>query len=200
MRQAIQIGFRMLGVGLLAGMLVLAMPGFAKPKAHATQVVAKAMQLSPPGGGFSVTLPAGFGNVEKRVTPMQNAAGTFRLTTFSAGSSKTAVAVNYNDFPKSHFESQDIAMLLKRAQDGALSGMRGTLQQEKSLSWYGYPARMVDFYIEYANGEREYWRSLFVAAKPRLFQVICYSRNPSDLDGPRLRQFINSFRVFKTKA
>lgn len=199
MRQAVWLGFRVLGVGLLTGILILGGPCLAKPKAHPAKVVAKATQLAPPRGGFSVTLPAGFGNVQKRTVSILLPSGAAPLITFMAGSPNRGVSISYSDYPMSLFEGKDIPTILKDSQRGTLAMIHGTLQTEKSMQWFGYPGRMFEFYTPAERGKKKYWRRLHIVATPRLFQVSCFSLNPSDLNHPSLRQFLDSFRVSKAK-
>lgn len=200
MRQAVCMGVRILGTVLLISMLALGMPGLAKSKVHSAKTTAKTMQLSPPGGRFSVILPAGFRNVQKRTVSILLASGPAPLITFMAGSPDHGISISYSDYPMSLFEGKAIPAILKDSQNGTLAMINGTLQTEKSMQWFGYPGRLFEFYTTTERGQRKYWRRLHLVAKPRLFQVSCFSLNPADLNRPNLRQFMDSFRVSKAKS
>lgn len=170
--------------GAVLAILVLGIGcGGSEPK----NTLAHWKTFSPPGGNFSVMMPADPVE-EKPTTNTGYEAKTYRI--ISAMSNLAGLAVGYSDQRSDKAFEKDPNKVLEAVLKQAVSDLRGELISEKPIKLNIYPGR--EFMTSFKGGLTVRQRIYLVNKRIYSLMVIAGSKG---LNSPEATTFFDSFRV-----
>lgn len=160
-------------------------------------VVALACNLAAPAfkefksdaGKFSVEAP---GEMKEASQDIPSAAGTIKLTTYTATAGNKAFIVSYNDYPAA-VTSAAPQTLLDGAQSGAIAQVNGTLVNDKNINLSGNPGKEYVANVKTPQGDAVAKARIYLV-KTRLYQTLAIVPK-NEADSPDAIKFLDSFKL-----
>jgi hypothetical protein len=143
-------------------------------------------RFEPPGGRFSVEMPA---EPQSRTQQVKTAAGEIPLHLFALESGPLSYMASYSDYPESIFAASTPQKMLDGARNGAAVNIQGTVESERQISIDGFPARAV--VLGDSTGELLLEMRLILVER-RLYQLGVLSAR-SSLGSKDAIRFLDSF-------
>ena len=143
-------------------------------------------------GGFTVTLPVGFGPLREKKNEATKMTGYT-----SSGPNNVACNVSYSEFSTELASQLDTPEKLDKAlgamRDNSIAGMNGIPDKEEKISVQGHPGLSVHGTIP--GDQTVYFRMDNVIARARGYRFGCMSTSKDELDKPEIQSFFNSFKL-----
>jgi TonB family protein len=151
---------------------------------------AEGYTLNSSEGGFTVTLPPGFGQPEQNGKKYQ---------AFN-GATRSAVLVQYLDLPEAKSDTDQEVFDLARSV--AMERQRTTIEKEEDMTVQGHPARSVRASGMATDGSAKiYYRHEYIRRDgARLYELLFASPNREELDSAAAQAYFQSFRINEQSA
>ncbi|MDT4967338.1 MAG: hypothetical protein QOJ64_2075 [Acidobacteriota bacterium] len=164
--------------------------GKANSGSTANNSDAEGYTLSSSEGGFTVTLPPGFGQPEQNGKKYQ---------AFN-GATHSALLVQYLDLPEAKSDTDQEVFDLARSV--AMERQSTTIEKEEDMTIQGHPARSVRASGMAADGSAKlYYRHEYIRRDgSRLYELLFASPKREELDSAAAQAYFQSFRINEQSA
>lgn len=145
-------------------------------------------------GELEISLPPGYGEPKKEVTPVETDAGKINMTMYMKESQTGLCLLAFNDYPPDIFDKKTTEKMLDDAMNGALNNQKATIISKQSLYHEQYPGLTFTCSSKVGN-TTVYSRYDYCIKKPRLYQVGYMAYSKADLDKTPIKNYFRSFKL-----
>jgi len=149
-----------------------------------------------PDGSFTIALPEKFKNVQVASQPVQGAAGSASMTTYTAGSEQDHIMFVVSAMPVPNMQAANIS----KALEGSLKGLVGTGAVIKQANVMIDGNQGITARVKKTSGASNLfmeWAETFI--NNTMFQITVMTDDESKLDSPDVQDFIKSFKYTGAK-
>ncbi len=140
--------------------------------------------------GFSVTLPEGFTEFNKKEQTVPSPNGPIDQVTYLSKSPDGAFIVTYSDVKE---KINDPKLMMENGRDSLLRSIQAQLESQKDITVAGNPG--MNFNYKAVSPRPIYARTEFVVAGPRMYQVIFLGYTEEARTRPDVASSFQSFNV-----
>jgi hypothetical protein len=175
---------------------ILTVTGLAQATDSSSDTLSKDNNFVSQSGKFRVTLPSGFTKLNFSTRSNATDAGTLQINQYGQDLARGTCMIAYYDLPESLFQTKGLATMLEDGVAGAIKQAQATLTKKEEITVDGFSGRSIYVKIE-NNGKTIYARSVFVIAKPRMYNYLFLSLDEAELYKADVKNFFSSFHIEK---